>query len=203
MVDTQELNNSISEFSNAVKEMVDIGNIVSNINQISGELQKAATKYQGVVKDIERTSMDNKVVKNSIDKSIKSLEDLNISLLEQNARFTTTVNALLLEAKNESTALYRGFEGTFTSKLDLFKSDVVVENRRINEEVNRKTESSTTELKAYVDGNQNVLKYEVHLKAEEIKQSVADLSRSLDKKLIGLYLLSGISIVVGIAGLVM
>ncbi len=71
--------------------------------------------------------------------------------------------------KNENTSLYRELELTLTSKFDLFKSDIVVENRKISGDiVNRVSE------------NLSLVKNDI---SNQTKLNIDDLSIKLNEKI--------------------
>lgn len=72
------------------------------------------------------------------------------------------VNTLLLELKNDNADLYRVFETSLIAKFDLFKSDIIVENRKIvNDTTNiiaGKISSAEDSLKNSLEkGNDNII----------------------------------------------
>jgi len=97
-------------------------------------------KLDAAFEEIKReTSSGYKTIETQIISKFDSIktevEDYVSKSNEVNAKFISQVNTLLLEMRNENTALYKTFESVIVSKFDLFKSDVVVENRKITENI--------------------------------------------------------------------
>lgn len=222
MVDLDKLDNVIEDLEISSKSIMEISDVIKNVEDISELTNNNVQALVELIHQLDELSKNNVHINQLCENATKTIEKYCTKSSEQNTKFISTVNTLLLQIKNENHSLYREFEGTITSRFDLFKSDTLVENRKITDDIqnrfNQKIDIGITDVKNSMDNNSSKLKNNIESVSTQISCDIqsarnntnknidafsAQLNNKLDKKLLLVTILFSCSLGVSIIAIIM
>lgn len=131
MVNLEKLEAAIDELDVSSKKILRIDEIIKLVDDLSAQTAAAHDLLRGLINSIDESNEKSIGAFKLSEQALNKIEESLAMSNEAHNRFVAQVNTQLLEMRNESTSIQKNFESTFTSKFELMKSDVIVENRRV------------------------------------------------------------------------
>lgn len=131
MVNLEKLEAAIDELDVSSKKILRIDEIIKLVDDLSAQTAAAHALLRGLINSIDESNEKSIGAFKLSEQALNKIEESLAMSNEAQNRFVAQVNTQLLEMRNESTSIQKNFESTFTSKFELMKSDVIVENRRV------------------------------------------------------------------------
>jgi hypothetical protein len=192
MVDIDKLDSVINELDSSSKSILKLPDLINSSELVLAKATENALIIDSLVKGINEAKEKSIQASERSEKAYKIIDEYCNKSAEVNASFIRKVNTLLLEMRNENTELYRNFEASINSKFELFKSDIVVENRKIVDETTKRV-------------NDNIDRIKSDMTAEIIKNSnevLAKTGEKIDRKTKLLFIAVIISALISLTGLI-
>ena len=124
MVDLNKLNGAIDVLDVSTKKINGISNMIVSIDNTAKTVETCVTA-------IDNVNKSNLVMQDSVKETLDVLESNFAELNKQHAKFISDTETLLFEFKSEGHKLNKQLESAFEAKIELMKSDLVLENRNI------------------------------------------------------------------------
>lgn len=193
MVNLEKLEAAIDGLDVSSKKIFKIDEIIKQVDDLSAQTAAAHDLLRGLINSIDES---NEKSISAFKLSEQALNKIEESLAMSNAahnRFVAQVNTQLLEMRNESTSIQKNFESTFTSKFELMKSDVIVENRRVAFQTVAQLNTELQRIKEDVlkDSNDNTNKIMV------------EIEHKIDKKTKPLAAMMVATIIISLVGIIL
>lgn len=146
MVDLQKLDSVIDDLSESTANFVKVSDITEKVKKTVLIVDKSVSNLGNVVNEVHELNKNQSAIQEKVSATYQNLEEHFKSVQLQNAQFTSQVNTLLLEIKNEGHALNKQLEDVLVTKLEIMKSDIILENRIKALETQDKITESYNEL---------------------------------------------------------
>jgi len=193
MVDVDKLDSVINELDSSSKSILKLPDLINSSELVIAKAAENALIIDSLVKGINEAKEKSIQASERSEKAYKIIDEYCNKSSEVNAAFISKVNTLLIEMRNENTEVYRNFEASINSKFELFKSDIVVENRKIVDETTKRV-------------NDNFDKIKLELTNEIVKNSndiVVKIKEKFDSKAKLLFVAVILSTLISLAGFIM
>lgn len=196
MVDLQKLDSIIDDLEESTAHFVKISSIAQQVQQTAAIADESAAKLSKVIDDVLALNTASSDMQDAIRSTYQDLEEHFKTVQLQNAQFSSQVNTLLLEIKNEGHALNKQLENALESKIDVMKSDIILENRS-------KTMETQEQIAAYHrDISDTLISTKIEIINASAKQSqenqeaiIVELKQAIEQSETQFGFLKGISIV--------
>jgi len=124
MVDLNKLNGAIDVLDVSTKKINGISNMIVAIDNTAKTVEKCVTA-------IDDVNNANVIMQTSVRETLGVLETNFDGFHKQHAKFISDTETLLFEFKSEGHKLNKQLESAFEAKIELMKSDLILENRNI------------------------------------------------------------------------
>lgn len=196
MVDLQKLDSIIDDLEESTAHFVKISSIAQQVQQTAAIADESAAKLSKVIDDVLALNTASSDMQDAIRSTYQDLEEHFKTVQLQNAQFSSQVNTLLLEIKNEGHALNKQLANALESKIDVMKSDIILENRS-------KTMETQEQIAAYHrDISDTLISTKIEIINASAKQSqenqeaiIVELKQAIEQSETQFGFLKGISIV--------
>ena len=129
MVDLQKLDAIIDDLGESTANFVKISNIAEKVEQGALLMDESVVNLSKVINEVHDLNVEHSDMQDAIRLTYQNLEEHFKAVQLQNAQFSSQANTLLLEIKNESHSLNKQLQNALEAKMDIMKSDIMLENR--------------------------------------------------------------------------
>ncbi len=129
MVDLQRLDSIIDDLGESTANFLNISNITEKVQQTVLLVDESVSNLSNVINEVHDLNTNQSAMQEAISTTYQNLEEHFKTVQLQNAQLTSQVNTLLLEIKNEGYSLNKQLEVALLAKMEILKSDILLENR--------------------------------------------------------------------------
>ncbi|SDN11038.1 hypothetical protein [Acetanaerobacterium elongatum] len=129
MVDLQRLNSIIDNLDASATNFEKIMSIVDEVKKTASLVDDSANQLRSIINEVDALNSNSTAIQESIRSTHQKLEEHFKQTQLYQTQFTSQVNSLLLEIKNQGHDLNKQLENALEAKIDLMKSDIILDNR--------------------------------------------------------------------------